>query len=104
MRAAARVVLPFALDYQICALLSDLPSHDQITPDVSLSKLAISGISIGQRSFYSKQSIFIGRNEVLMTIPNRAKSVPSCTCANMPYGSKNLGVERRQGTVCATQC
>ena len=98
MRAAARVVLPFALDCRICALLSDLPSHDQITPDVSLSKLAISGISIGQRSFYSKQSIS------LEFIPNRDKSVPSCTCANMPYGSKNQGVERRQGTVYATQC
>ena len=41
------------------------------------------GIGILLHESHKKRSISIGRNEVLMTVPNRAKSVPTGTHANL---------------------
>ena len=44
------------------------------------------GISILLHELHKKRSISVGRNEVLMTVPIRAKSVPTGTQANLERG------------------
>ena len=58
------------------------------------AELVLSGGSIcerAQKSAHTNQHA-VGRNEVLMTVPNRAKSVPTGTHANLERGGIFQGI------------